>query len=90
MNIFEKIKIFVKNFLKSFKQNDTSSTNDYSVNYARPEKRFFAFLVDSVIIYTLISCFIFIVIKKDVIKELDIKTETESTRKAKHLFSGLA
>ena len=79
MKNFENIKLFFKNFLKSFKQNSTSSANGYSVNYARPEKRFFAFLVDSVIIYTLISCFIFIVVKKDVIKELDIKSETESS-----------
>lgn len=79
MNIFEKIKIFVKNFLQYFKQNNVVNDGNYSVNYARPEKRFLAFLVDSVIIYTLIACFIFIVVKKDVIKELDIKKEVESS-----------
>lgn len=79
MNNFEEMKIFFTNFLKSFKYSGAITNGNYSVNYARPERRLLAFLVDSVIIYTLVACFIFIVVKKDIIKELDIKNEVESS-----------
>lgn len=65
-----------KNILSFFKKENNL---DYNVNFASPQKRFYAFLIDYFIIYSLITLFIFIIIKKDIISNIDIKNETESS-----------
>lgn len=85
---FEKIKLFLKNTLinvfgkKQTMYNNADGVvndNNYNISFAKPNKRFFAFLVDSAIIYTLISCFVFIVIKKDLVADGVILKTVESS-----------
>ena len=58
----------------SFKR---KNKENYNVEIADPITRFCAFLVDSFIIYSILSLFIFIIIKKDMIPEA-VKNEEVS------------
>lgn len=73
-NYFEKIKLFLNNFFKIKIKNDNIN---YNINFANPIKRFLAFIIDTIIIYSVIICLIFIIIKKDIIQNIDIEKETE-------------
>lgn len=60
----------MKDYFKYFKKFTFDNTkNEYDVKIADPIVRFFAFLIDSFVIYSILALFIFVTIKKDIVPE---------------------
>ena len=68
---FEKTKSYIKNFFSSNSNVQSNTTGGYDVSFAKPLRRFKAFLIDFVIVYLLLTTLIFLMIKDDIAANID-------------------
>lgn len=58
---------------------EKDNVKDYNVVFASPMDRFLAFIIDFIVIYGLTSIFVFLVIKKDILKDINNTVEASFT-----------